>query len=134
VKVILVLVIAALLSVGCGSAAVPGPVVAHTLGQVGLNCNVNMPGELGRGESLSITAHNTRPAVRVFLQSVQVGGYEGVSGTQAGPDTVTMDRWIALGPGQSKTYGPFPLSDPALENVGAVGGICLDGGTVTGEP
>ena len=56
------------------------------------------------GENITITAKNTRPAAHVFLQSVQVGGYEGLSGNYAGPDTVTMvNRWINLVPGQSKT-------------------------------
>jgi len=105
-----------------------------TLSQVGLNCTINMPGEVGPGESLSITANNSeRRRVHVYLDSVQVGGYEGVSGNSAGPDTVTVNRWINLGPRQSKTYGPFPVSDAALENVGAVGGICLNGGTITGK-
>lgn len=105
--------------------------MAHSLGQVGLVCNVNMPEEIEPGESVSVTANNTRPAVRVYLVSVQVGGYEGLSGVQAGPDTVNVGRWIVLRPGQSRKYGPFPVSDPGLENVGAVGGICLSGTAVT---
>ncbi|MGH3403955.1 MAG: hypothetical protein ACRDRJ_15860 [Streptosporangiaceae bacterium] len=120
---------------GCGGtgtrAARP---TATTLSQVGLACTINMPGVAGPGESLSITADNTlRIPVRVFLDSVQVGGYEGVSGNYAGPDTVTVNRWVRLRPKQSKSYGPFPVSDRALENVGAAGGICLNGGTVIGK-
>lgn len=106
------------------------------LAQVGLVCLINI-GPPGPPESLSITANNTTPAVHVFLRSVQVGGYEGVSGIQVGPDTVTVNRWITLAPHQSKTYGPFPVSDAALENVGQIGGICLPpdghGGAVTGR-
>lgn len=121
----------ALVLAGCGGSAASSRPVATNLDQVGLVCIVNMPGEVGPAESISITANNTRPAVHVFLESVQVGGYEGVSGNYAGPDTVTVNRWINLGPGQSKSYGPFPVSDPALENAGQVGGVCIPGSAVT---
>lgn len=136
-RVVAAVVAAAAVLAGCGGSSAtrraPRP-ADTTLNQVGLACNINMPGDVGPGESLSITASNSeRRRVHVFLDSVQVGGYEGVSGNSAGPDTVTVDRWINLGPKQSKSYGPFPVHDPALENVGAVGGICLDGGTVIGK-
>jgi hypothetical protein len=125
--------LAALVLANCGGKAASSHPAATNLDQVGLVCDVNMPGEAGPGESISITANNTRPAVRAFLQSVQVGGYEGVSGNYAGPDTVTVNRWINLAPGESKTYGPFPVSNPALENVGQVGGICIPGSAVIGS-
>jgi hypothetical protein len=125
--------LAALVLASCGAKAASSHPVSTNLSQVGLVCIVNMPGEVGSGESITITANNTRPAAHVFLQSVQVGGYEGLSGNYAGPDTVTVNRWINLAPGQSKTYGPFPISDPALENVGNVGGICINGSAVIGS-
>lgn len=125
--------LAALVLANCGGKAAGSGPVSTNLSQVGLVCLVNMPGDVGPGESVTVTANNTRPAVHVFLRSVQVGGYEGVSGNYAGPDTVTVNRWINLAPGQSKAYGPFPVTDSALENVGHVGGICIPGSAVIGS-
>lgn len=114
----------AAVTAGCGSTKSAAVTVCAFMQTGGLNAGVNMPGDVTPGESVSLEAYNPGAAVRLHVSTFTVGGYEGLSGNVAGPDTITVNRTFTIpahagtpASGGDVTLATFPINDPGVEDV-----------------
>ena len=114
----------------------PGVSVCGFLESGGLVAVANRPGAVTSGESVTLEASNPGQAVRLHIATLTVGGHQGISGTVAGPDTITVGRTFTIPARTAEltALATFPVSDPGLEDVPgpgvleAVNGVSLASG------